>query len=188
MRIILASSSPRRYELMKLLNVPFEVITKDVDETFVGNDIVKASMEVSQRKAKAVFDEIDGDVIVIGGDSVVYKDGVVFGKPKNYEEAYHMLKSYSDNYHEVITSLCMLIRKDGKVYEELTYEKPVIYFDKLTDEEIKDWISNNDVYGKAGAYAIQEEFGKHIKRIEGDYFAIVGLSIHQVYELLKKYQ
>lgn len=188
MRIILASSSPRRYELMKLLNIPFEVISKEVDETFIGNNVFEASQEVSKRKAKAVFDEIDGDVIVIGSDSVVYKDGVIFGKPKNYEEAYQMLKSYSNNYHEVITSLCMLIRKNGQVYQELAYSESTVYFDKISDDEIDEWINNNDVYSKAGAYAIQEEFGKHIKRIEGDYFSIVGLSINQVYELLKKYQ
>lgn len=187
MRIILASSSPRRYELMKLLNIPFEVIAKEVDETFNGKDVYESSMQVSKRKAEVVFKDINEDVIVIGSDSVVYKDGVVYGKPKSYEEAYNMLSSYNESYHDVITSLCMLIRKNGETHEELTYSKSTVYFNKISDEEINEWINNNDVYSKAGAYAIQENFGKHIKRIDGDYFAIVGLSINQVYHLLKKY-
>ena len=187
MRVVLASSSPRRHELMKLLNVPFEIIVKEVDETFNGNNVYESSMQVAKRKAEAVFKDIDEDVIVIGSDSVVYKDGVVYGKPKNYEEAYNMLKSYNESYHDVITSLCLLIRKNGQVYQELTYSESVVYFSKISDDEIKEWINNNDVYGKAGAYAIQESFGKHIRRIEGDYFSIVGLSVHKLYELLKKY-
>ena len=98
-----------------------------------------------------------------------------------------MLQKFSGKSHEVISSLCLLIRKDGIEYEELTYDKCEVEFDELTFEEIDDWVKNNPVYDKAGAYAIQEGFGKHIKRIEGDYFSIVGLPIHKLYNILKKY-
>ena len=98
-----------------------------------------------------------------------------------------MLETFSDNHHEVISSLCLLIRKNGIEYEEITYDKAVVYFDKLTKSEIDDWINNNNVYSWAGAYAIQEGFGKHVKKIDGDYFSIVGLPIHKLYNLLKKY-
>ena len=98
-----------------------------------------------------------------------------------------MISTFSNNHHEVISSLCFLVRKDGKEYQELTYDKCDVYVDNMSREEIDEWIKNNDVYSKAGAYAIQEGFGKYIKKIEGDYFSIVGFPIHKVYELLKKY-
>ncbi len=188
MRIILASSSPRRQELMREFNLPFEVITKNVDEKFYGNkSIYEESMEISKSKALAVFNEIKDDVIVIGSDTIVLQDGVIYGKPKNYNDAVRMLSIFSNNHHEVLSSLALLIRKNGVEYEELTYDKCDVYVDKMTREEIDDWIKSNDVYSKAGAYAIQEGFGKYIKKIDGDYFSIVGFPIHKLYELLKKY-
>lgn len=188
MRIILASSSPRRRDLMKEFNLPFEIITKKVDETFVGRtNVYEESMEISKKKAEVVFNDIEGDVIVIGSDTIVVQDGIIYGKPKDYDDAVRMLSIFSDNRHEVISSLCLLVRKDGKVYEELTYDKCDVYVDKMSIDEINEWIKSNDVYTKAGAYAIQEGFGKYIKRIDGDYFSIVGFPIHKLYELLKKY-
>ena len=188
MRIILASSSPRRYELMKEMKLPFEVITKKVDERFYGEkSIYEESMEISKKKAEAVFDDIKEDVIVIGSDTIVVQDGKIYGKPKDYDDAVRMLKLFSDNKHEVVSSLCLLIRKNGITYEELTYDKCDVYVDKLTIDEINDWINSNDVYSKAGAYAIQEGFGKYIKKIDGDYFSIVGFPINKLYNLLKKY-
>ena len=127
------------------------------------------------------------DVIVIGSDTIVVQDGKLYGKPKDYDDAVNMLKILSDNKHEVVSSLCLLIRKNGKEYEELTYDKCDVYVDKMNIDEINEWINSNDVYSKAGAYAIQEGFGKHVKRIEGDYFSIVGLPVHKLYQLLKKY-
>ena len=187
MRIILASSSPRRKELLKELGIDFEIITKDVDETFTEENIIDASMNVSKRKAVAVFNDIDGDVIVISGDTIVTMNNKIYGKPKDYNEAYSMIETFSGNNHEVISSLCVLIRKDNKVYEELTYDKATVYCEKLEKYEIEDWINNHDVYTRAGAYAIQDGFGKHVKKIDGDYFSIVGLPIHKLYSILKKY-
>ena len=188
MRIILASSSPRRQELMKEFNVPFEIMVKPVDERFTGSiSIYDESMQISKRKAMAIFEEIDDDVIVIGSDTVVVQDGIIYGKPKSYEDAVNMLSIFSDNKHEVISSLCLLVRKDGNIYEEMTYDKCDVYVDKMTTNEIDEWINSNDVYSKAGAYAVQESFGKHIKKIEGDYYSIVGLPINKLYNLLKKY-
>ena len=189
MRIILASSSLRRKELMQFLNIPFEVITKDVDETIdINKNIYEESMRVSYKKAKAVYDNIDGDVIVIGSDTIVYCDNKIYGKPKDYQDAVRMLKTFSGKSHEVISSLCLLIRKDNKEYQELTYDKCEVFVDNMSESEINEWINSNDVYTKAGAYAIQEGFGKFIKKIDGDYFSIVGFPIHKLYKLLKKYK
>ena len=188
MKIVLASSSPRRQELMKEFNLPFEVIVKPVDERFFGKDsIYNESMDISKRKAEAVFNEITGDVIVIGSDTIVLKEGIIYGKPKDYQDAVNMLTTFSNTKHEVISSLCLLVRKDGIEYCEKTYDKCDVYVDKLTIEEINDWINSNDVYSKAGAYAIQEGFGKYIKKIDGDYFSIVGFPINKLHNLLKKY-
>ena len=188
MRIVLASSSPRRRELMKEFNLPFEIITKNVDETFdMNKNIYEESMEIAKKKAQVVYDSISSDVIVIGSDTIVVQDGLIYGKPKDYDDAVKMLSTFSDNHHEVISSLCLLIRKNGKEYVEKTYDKCDVYVDKMSKGEIDEWIKSNDVYSKAGAYAIQEGFGKYIKRIDGDYFSIVGFPIHKLHELLKKY-
>ncbi len=189
MRIILASTSPRRQKLMQEFNLPFEVITKAVDESFVGtNNIYEQSMQVSKRKAEAIFKDIADDVIVIGSDTIVVYNNKIYGKPKDYDDAFRMIKDFSGNTHEVISSLCLLVRKDGKEYTELTYDKCDVSVDVMSDDEIKEWINSNDVYSKAGAYAIQEGFGKYIKEIKGDYFSIVGFPIHKLYNLLKKYK
>lgn len=188
MRVVLASSSPRRQELMNQFNIPFEIITKETPEIFDNNkNIYEASQEVAKNKAMAVYQDINEDVIVIGSDTIVVKDNKIYGKPKDYNDAVNMLNTLQDSSHEVISSLCLLIRKNGVEYQELTYDKCTVYVDKLSFDEINDWINSNDVYSKAGAYAIQEGFGKHIKKIDGDYFSIVGFPIHKLYELLKKY-
>ena len=189
MRIILASSSPRRKELLEKLDIPFEIITKDTEEIFDNNkSIYEASMEVAKSKAMAVYKEITGDIIVIGSDTIVNYQNKVIGKPKNIEEAFNMIKSFSGNSHEVVSSLCLLIRKDGKEYQEITYDKSIVYVDNLSNEEINEWIENHDVLTRAGAYAIQDGFGKYIEKIDGDYFSIVGLPLHKLYNLLKKYK
>ena len=189
MRIILASSSPRRKELMESLNIPFEIKVKSVDERFTGNkSIYEESMEIAKRKAMAIYEDISDDVIVIGSDTIVLYNNQIYGKPKDYQDAVRMLKDFSNHTHEVLSSLCLLVRKDGKEYVELTYDTCQVEIDKMDDSEIDDWINNNDVYTKAGAYAIQEGFGKYVKRIDGDYFTIVGFPIHKVYNLLKKYK
>ena len=188
MRIILASSSPRRQELMKTYGLPFEVIVKEVDESFNGNgSIYEQSMQISKRKAEAIFNEINEDVIVIGSDTVVVQNGIIYGKPKNYDDAVNMLSKFSGTSHEVVSSLCLLVRKNGKEFIETTYDKCDVYVDKMSIDEINEWINSNDVYTKAGAYAIQEGFGKYIEKIDGDYFSIVGFPIHKLYNLLKKY-
>ena len=188
MRIILASSSPRRKELLEKLGIPFEIITKNTKEEFDQNkDIYEASMNVAYQKAYDVFKDISSDVIVIGSDTIVHVNNSIVGKPKDLSEAYEMIKMISGKTHEVVTSLCLLIRKDGKIYKELTYDKSIVKVMELTDSEIYDWINNNDVLTRAGAYAIQDGFAKYIEGIEGDYFSIVGLPIHKLYNLLKKY-
>lgn len=188
MRVILASTSPRRYELMKTLNIPFEVISKHTEEIIDENkNHYEECMRLAKEKAKAVFDQENGDVIVIGCDTIVSFHNKIYGKPKDLTLAYQMIKNFSNNHHEVISSLCILVRKNNQIFEELTYDKCEVYVDSLDDDEIKNWINNNEVLSKAGAYAIQEGFGKYISKVNGDYFSIVGFPLHKVYKILKKY-
>ena len=188
MHIVLASTSPRRKELLEKLDIPFEIISKNTEEVFDDSkSIYDASMDIAYQKAKAVYDDIDGDIIVIGSDTIVVYNNKIMGKPRDLQDAYSMIKDLSGKPHEVISSLCLLIRKNGEEYKELTYDKSIVNVMELTDDEINDWINNHDVLTRAGAYAIQDGFGKYIESIEGDYFSIVGLPIHKLYILLKKY-
>ena len=189
MKYILASASPRRKELLEMFNLPFEVIVKDTKEELDSTKTVyEQCMNIAKCKALNVFNDTIKDVVVIGGDTIVNLDNQIYGKPKNYQDAFDMLKKISNNKHEVISSLAVFIRKEGKVYSEVTYDKCMVYVDKMDDMEIKEWINSNDVYSKAGAYAIQEGFAKYISKMEGDYFSIVGLPVHKLYEILKKYE
>lgn len=188
MRIILASSSPRRYELMKTFNLPFEVITGNAEEKIDSEkDIYTNAINLAYMKAKSVYDNEKGDVMVIGSDTMVVYDNKIYGKPKDYEDALNTLKTLNGRCHEVISSLCVLIRKGKSEYQELTFDKCNVYISQMSESEIEEWVRNNDVYTKAGAYAIQEGFGKYIEKIDGDYFSIVGFPLHKMYEILKKY-
>ena len=192
MNVILASSSPRRRELMRKIGIPFEVIIVPHEEKLnKRKSVYNQCIDIAYSKAKVVYDrEIENNsdnFIVIGSDTIVVYNKKIYGKPKDFNEAYDMLKTFSGNCHEVITSLVLLVRKNGKDYEEKVYEKALVYVDEMSDDEIKEWLNNSDPYSKAGGYAIQEGFGKYITKIEGDYFTIVGFPLNKAYRLLKKY-
>ena len=187
MRVILASASPRRRELMKKLNIPFEVIILPHDEVLdETKSVYEQCLDISYQKAKMVYEKEKDDVIVIG-DTIVVLDNKIYGKPHDYNEAFDMLKKFSGKSHEVVTSLSLLIRKNGVEYEEKLYEIAKVYVDNMSSCEIREWIDSSDPYSKAGGYAIQEDFGKYISKIDGDYFTIVGLPLNKLYRLLKKY-
>lgn len=188
MRIILASGSPRRKELLSSITKDFEVIVSNSDENFKeGLTIEEQSKRIAYSKAKTVFDETTGDRIVIGSDTMVLKDERVYGKPKDKNEAFKMLMELQNNAHKVITSISILIEEDGKQEEFIDYDISKVYITKMSTEEIQKWIDTGKAMDKAGAYAIQEEFSKFIEKIEGNYDAIVGLPTYRVYQILKKY-
>ena len=190
MKVILASASPRRRALMKLLNIPFEVIIIPHEEKLnKRKSIYNQCLDIAYQKAKIVCEkeENNDNIIIIGSDTIVVHNKKIFGKPHDYDEAFNMIRSLSGTSHEVVTSLVMLIRKDGQEYEEKLYDVAKVYIDEMTDDEIKEWLENSDPYSKAGGYAIQEGFSKYITKIEGDYTTIVGLPLNKVYRLLQKY-
>jgi len=188
MKVILASKSPRRKELMDLLGIEYEIIVSEADETLEpGLSLEEQSKKLGYIKSKAVFDKTEGDRIVIGSDTMVIKDGKLFGKPKDKQDAINMLNSLKNDKHQVITSIAILVEKDGKYEEYIDCDISNVYVADMTDEEIEKWIEIGDVYDKAGAYAIQSSFGIFVDKVEGNYGTIVGMPINKVYKILKQY-
>lgn len=186
MNLILASGSPRRRELLEMMNLDFKVIVSNSDETFEkGLTIEEQSKRLAYIKAKAVFDETQGDREVIGSDTMVIKGNKIYGKPHTKQEAMEMLRDLSDSKHQVITSICVLSEKNGVYKEQIDYDIADVYFKKMTDEEIESWIEKDKPYDKAGGYAVQSAFGVHIDKINGNFFTVMGLPIHKLYDMLK---
>ena len=182
-RVILASKSPRRRELMSLLHIPFEVIVSDIDEQIdYSKDLVKEIEKLSYQKAKAVFDK-NQDALVIGSDTIVKIGNDVLGKPKSLQEAKDMLHELSDKTHEVVTGVTILYKDKTETFSSVAQ----VCFYPLSEEEIDEYVSTNEPMDKAGSYAIQGDAAKFIKSINGDYYTIVGLPIAELYHRLKKY-
>ena len=188
MKVILASKSPRRKELMDLLGIDYEIMVSNVDEKLEeGLSIEEQSKKLGYMKAKAVFDQTSGDRMIIGSDTIVAKDEKIYGKPKDKEDAIQMLNRLKNGKHQVVTSLAILVEIDGKYEEYLDCDMTDIYVSDMTSSEIEEWLNTGHAYDKAGAYAIQLEFAKFIEKIDGNYHSVVGLPIHKIYHQLKQY-
>ena len=183
--IILASKSPRRQELLKSLNLDFEIKTKEVEEIFPPA-LFREEIPVflSNLKAKAFENEINANDLIITSDTIVWHENEQLGKPKDANEAQEMLQSLAGKQHEVITAVT-LFTKDKKT---TFYDVTKVYFKEISNEEIDYYIQNYKPYDKAGSYGIQEWIGfAGIEKIEGDYFNVVGLPMHKLYLELNKF-
>ena len=181
--IILASGSPRRKELLEQIKLPFEVIVKEVDETLDEDDTLRDQIEaLSFKKALAVFKD-HKDKIVIGADTLVTINGERLGKPKDEDDAYKMLNELQGKTHDVITAVSIISPKMSETFSTVS----MVTFYPMSDEEIKEYIASNEPMDKAGAYAIQGLGAKYIKGIVGDYYAIMGLPIGEVYHRILKH-
>ncbi|OCN03616.1 septum formation inhibitor Maf [Erysipelotrichaceae bacterium MTC7] len=182
--IILASQSPRRKELMESVGIPFRVMVSDSEEVFnEAIAIEDAIQEVAIAKAQSIAKQ-HPESIVIGCDTIVYQNGKILGKPKDQEEAFQMLKSYSNSSHQVISGVAIIA--NGKIESFASVTE--VHFYPLSDEEILAYIEAEQPYDKAGAYGIQEKAKAFVKSIDGDYFTIMGLPIAALYQRLKKFQ
>ncbi len=181
--IILASKSPRRQELMKLLGLDFRIVLKEVDESYpVSLSPAEVALYIAEKKAKA-FDEEISNEIVITADTLVCVEGQILGKPENEAHAFEILSQLSGRKHEVMTGVCLL--KDHQLHSFV--ETSEVYFKNLTAEQINYYISTGQPMDKAGAYGIQEWIGLvGIERINGSYTNVVGLPTHRLYEELLK--
>lgn len=187
-KIILASGSPRRRELLEQIGIPFEVMTSNADEITDAEEPEKIVKELSGMKAQAVFDECikkDGEyrnAVVIGADTIVYHDGRVLGKPKTREEAKKMIYSLSGKEHCVYTGVTIL----GCGQPVSFAEKTVVFVHDMSEEEIETYVSTGEPMDKAGAYGIQGRFAAYVSSINGDYNNVVGLPVSRVYKELRK--
>ena len=186
MKIILASGSSRRKELLEMMGLEFEVKVSEVDETFEeGLSISEQSKRLAYIKAKTVFNETEGDRIVIGSDTMVLKDNEVFGKPKDKQEAIDMLNKLKNTYHTAITSLCVLVEKNGEYKEYIDYDTTKVFFKDMTNEEILHWIEIGNPYEKAGAYELASPFCVFVEKLDGNITTVQGLPTHKLYDILK---
>ena len=179
--LILASSSPRRQELLQKTGISFTIDPADIDETIdLSLQVEEEIQRLAFRKADAVLRR-HPDAMILGSDTVVYCQGEVLGKPKDAHDARRMLGMLSDHRHEVITGLCLLSNR--RRYS--TVSTAYVTFGPMSEEEIDAYVSCGEPFGKAGSYAIQGKASCYITGIEGDYYSIVGLPVHLVYEELK---
>ena len=179
--IILASKSPRRQELLKLMGIDFRVVLKEVDESYPTNlSPVEIAIYISEKKAKA-FDETIADEIVITADTLVCINDQILGKPDDESHAFEILTTLSGNMHQVITAVSLL--KDHQIRS--FYEISEVYFKHLTPEQIRYYISTGQPLDKAGAYGIQEWIGLiGIEKIVGSYTNVVGLPTERLFSEL----
>ena len=184
-KIILASASPRRRELLEQIGVDFGVFVTDADESKIDKNLpVNLYVEeVAMAKAAAACSSAENKII-ISADTVVYHDGKILGKPKDESDAFKMLSSLSGNMHEVYTGICIMRSSDG--FAVADYEKTEVYFNSLTEDEINNDIRSKEPMDKAGAYGIQGLGALLVNRINGDYFNVVGLPLSKLAEMLRK--
>lgn len=179
-KIYLASQSPRRAELLRRMGIEFETVQAEVDESISGapDDCVRA---LAVRKAEAGAARV-GRGWVLAADTLVFLDDKPLGKPADEAQARSMLRALSGRKHSVRTGMCLLNAATGERY--LRVDGAQIEFDELTPEEIEDYVRTGEPLDKAGAYGIQGLGGALIRRIEGDYYATVGLSLCGLRELM----
>jgi septum formation protein len=184
-RIILASQSPRRRELLHGLDVDFEVRTKDVDESFppeLKPEDVPAFL--AEKKADAFHDLLDKETILISADTIVINKGEILEKPLSVEGAKNMIAKLAGHTHTVVTGVCIQSRKKRVVFSDST----LVHFVPLTASEIQYYVHRYQPFDKAGSYGVQEWIGyAGIERLEGSYYNVMGLPVHKVYSALKEF-
>lgn len=181
MKLVLASKSPRRSEILKNAGIDFVVRVADADETIPdGTKPEDAVVFLAARKALAV--ERADDETVLGADTIVVLDDKILGKPKDKDDAYNMIKSLSGRVHSVFTGVCAV----GNGVSLTFAEETKVEFYPLSEDEINEYINTDEPYDKAGAYGIQGLASKFIRGIQGDYFNVVGLPVSSVYKKIIK--
>jgi len=189
-KIILASKSPRRQELLNQMGIPYEIVVSKVDERGVGGmppfQLVQALAKI---KAEAVIKDLpvkQEDFLVIGADTIVVLNNKILGKPMDSIDAKNMLEMLSGKMHEVYTGVAIMDTKNSS--QEVFTQKTKVYMKDMTFQEISDYVLTKEPLDKAGSYGIQGKGGVFIEKIEGDYFSVMGLPIGRLYDCLKKFR
>ena len=182
-RLILASGSPRRRELLAAMGYTFEILVPDVDEHVSGKarDVVAI---LSERKAKAAADQLDNG-IVIASDTLVSLNGEVLGKPEDEADAFRMLRTLSGNTHEVFTGVTIIDAASGR--SETRAVRTGVCFRELSDDEIHAYIATGEPMDKAGAYGIQGGAGEFVEALDGSYENVIGFPVDDIREMLASF-
>ena len=184
-KIILASQSPRRKQLLEWAEVPFEIMSRETDETFPeGLTVNEAAIYIAHQKALAVHSILSSETIILAADTIVVLKGRIIGKPRNRGEAIRILSDLSGNKHTVITGV--VIKQAEK---EISFaDSTEVYFHELTTAQIEFYVDKYKPYDKAGAYAIQEWIGVvGIKSVVGDFYNVMGLPVSRVVQTLNEF-
>lgn len=187
MRLILASKSPRRKEILQMLGVPFTVETADTDESSDLTDPALLTEELASRKGRAILDRLTAegrdlsDTVIFSCDTVVSVAGEILGKPRDEEDACRMLSLYSGRAHLVVSGVSLM----GMGKTAVSHDTTTVEFDTMSPEEIRAYVRAERPYDKAGAYAIQGAASAFIRGIQGDFYNVVGLPVHRLCELFR---
>ena len=181
-RVVLASASPRRREILTQVGMVFDVIPAKGEEVINSVNADEVVMKLSGDKALEVAALCDKNTLVIGADTVVALDNRILGKPKDRNEAFEMISKLRNDCHSVYTGVTIVC---GDIVKSFVSETKVYVYD-MTDEEIYAYIDTGDCYDKAGGYGIQGNFAQYVEKIDGDYFNVVGLPISSLMHEIKK--
>ena len=187
-KIILASGSPRRKELLLQIGIVPEIIVSHVEEKITSDVPAEVVMSLAEQKAVDVAKEMPTGTVILGSDTVVAADGKILGKPKSHEEAYEMIRRLAGRSHQVYTGVCLV--KKGPEGEADTvvsfYDETDVNVSPMTEKEIREYADSEEPMDKAGSYAVQGFFARYIDGLKGSYANVMGLPVHLVYQELKK--
>lgn len=184
-KLILASISPRRENLLRMIGFDFEVVNSQVDEQSEVYTIPEVHvLELAQKKALKVAEKIDGGLI-IGADTVVVLNNQILGKPKDAKQAKEILQQLSGKTHEVYTGFAIVEKPSGEMLSE--FVKTLVSFRKLADEEIDRYIQSGSPFDKAGGYGIQDQGALFVQKIDGCFYNVMGLPVTKLYQALEKF-
>lgn len=187
-KIILASGSPRRKELLLQIGIVPEIIVSHVEEKITSDIPAEVVMSLAEQKAVDVAKEMPEGTVILGSDTVVAADGNILGKPKSHEEAYEMIRRLAGRSHQVYTGVCLV--KKGPEGEADTvvsfYDETDVNVSPMTEKEIREYADSEEPMDKAGSYAVQGFFARYIDGLKGSYANVMGLPVHLVYQELKK--
>ncbi len=182
-KIILASQSPRRKQLLEWAEVPFDIVVKETDESYPENvSMDEIAVHIARNKALAIKSTVDASMPILAADTIVVLESLIIGKPKDREDAVNILLSLSGKQHQVITGVVILHKEKEMAFAETTE----VFFHELSRAQIEFYVDNYKPYDKAGAYAIQEWIGVvGIKNIHGDFYNVMGLPVSRVVQALQ---
>ncbi len=187
MRIVLASGSPRRRELLRQIGIEAEVRPSSVEENVTADGPEETVKELSRRKAEDVAEKTEGtDVLVIGADTIVWADGKILGKPGSEQEAERMIRSLAGKTHQVYTGVTLIYRSsEGEKKRTSFAERTDVSVYPMEEEEIREYARCGEPMDKAGAYGIQGSFAAYVEKIQGDYSNVVGLPVGRLFQEIK---